>query len=135
MSKLKEDFSEIFDFFNMDENERIEKFEKVLTKIASFADKVQDKIQNGSKEENEELQKTLKEIQEKVEEEKVKLFQKIGISEDDLKTFLMDKNNFSQEEWQSMQEIKDYLKINMGEKPENKEKVKVKKSKTQWIQS
>lgn len=135
MLKLKQEFPEIFDFFELDDQERIEKFQEILSQIARFSEKIQDRILNGTKEETDELQEFLREIQDKVQEEKSKLFEKIGISEDDFKDFLNDKNNFSEEDWSSMQEMKGYLKDNVIPTAQKSKKVKKHKSKTKWIQS
>lgn len=132
MLKLKEEFFQIFDFLNPgDEEIKFEKFQETLEQTVKFSEKIKDKLINGTKEEKEELEAFLKEMQEKVESEKNKLFQKIGISENDLKAFINNKENFSEEEWNSMQEMKVYVEDTIDPAKKNK----VKKMKTKWLQS
>ncbi|NGX30337.1 MAG: hypothetical protein K940chlam4_01183 [Candidatus Anoxychlamydiales bacterium] len=133
MLKLKQEFPEIFDFFELDDEARVEKFHEILSQIARFSEKIQDRILHGTEEDNRDLQDFLKEMQEKVENEKAKVFEKVGISEDQFKEFLNDKNNFSEEDWAAMQEMKTYLKETTM--PVASKKIKRKKSKTKWIQS
>ncbi|NGX33996.1 MAG: hypothetical protein K1060chlam1_00341 [Candidatus Anoxychlamydiales bacterium] len=134
MLKLQQEISSIFDFFDLEEEAKLEKFQETLESAIKFSEKIKDRIANGTEEERKELQAFLNEMQEKIENEKNKVFEKIGVSEEDLQTFLNDQNNFTEEEWNSMQSMKDYLKqtiIPSEEKP----KIKRKKSKTKWIQS
>jgi len=136
MLKLKEEFSDLFGFFDLDEEARAEKFQETINQTVRFSEKVKEKIANGTQEEKEELQDLLEEMQEKIEQEKTQLFEKIGISEEDLSNFLSDKNNFSEEEWRAMQEMKSYVAENQPQPKVPVKKVKKhKKSKTQWIQS
>ncbi|NGX48553.1 MAG: hypothetical protein K940chlam5_00141 [Candidatus Anoxychlamydiales bacterium] len=135
MLKLKQEFPEIFDFFELDDEARVGKFEEILSQIARFSEKIQDRILNGTEEENGELQDFLKDMQEKVENEKAKVFEKVGVSEEQFKEFLNDKNNFSEEDWASMQEMKGYLKETVMPNVPKINKIKRKKSKTKWIQS
>jgi len=135
MLKLKQEFPEIFEFFELDDQARIEKFQEILSQIARFSEKIQDRILNGTEEDNRELQDFLKDMQEKVEKEKSKVFEKVGISEEQFKEFLNDKNNFSEEDWASMQEMKSYLKETVMPTLPKTNKIKRKKSKTKWIQS
>jgi hypothetical protein len=138
MLTLKQEFSSFLDFFDeeskLDENSKVEKFQQNLEKLAMFSEKIKDRVASGSEKEREELQEFLVELQEKIEKEKSKLFEKIGVSEEDLKAFLSDKKNFSDEEWSAMQEMKTYL--NQNAMPQEEAiKVKRKRSKTKWIQS
>ena len=138
MLTLKQEFSSFFDFFDeeskLNEDSKVEKFQENLEKLAMFSEKIKDRVANGSEKEREELQDFLSELQGKIETEKSKLFEKIGVSEEDLKAFLSDKKNFSDEEWSAMQEMKTYLKQNAMPQEVTK-KVKRRRSKTKWIQS
>ncbi len=134
MLKLKQEFSNIFDFFDLDEEARADKFQKTLEDTIRFSEKIKDRIANGTEEERKELQSFLNDMQEKIEEEKNNVFKKIGISEEELQGFINDKKNFSEEEWSSMQAMKTYLKETITPDAE-KPKVKRKKIKTKWIQS
>jgi len=133
MLNLKEEFSSLFDFFNQNDEIKMEKFKETLEETVRFSEKLKDKLISGTKEEKEELHEFLQEMQTKIEEEKNKMFQKIGVSEEDLKTFLTNKDNFSESEWSAMQEMKNYIQETI-EQPAVKSK-KIKKSKTKWIQS
>lgn len=133
MAKLKEDLSKFFDYFNLEPEARVEKFQEALQETVRFSEKIKDKIINGSEEEREELQEFLLEFQGQIEEEKNKLFEKIGISEEDLQKYLLDKNNFSEEEWQSMENVKDHITDTVF--PEAKKTKKVKTRSKNWIQS
>ena len=135
MLKLKQEFPEIFDFFELDDEARVEKFEEILSQIARFSEKIQDRILNGTEEDNKDLQDFLKDMQEKVENEKAKVFEKVGVSEEQFKEFLNDKSNFSEEDWASMQEMKGYLKETIMPNVPKINKIKRKKSRTKWIQS
>ncbi|NGX32385.1 MAG: hypothetical protein K1060chlam4_00428, partial [Candidatus Anoxychlamydiales bacterium] len=126
---------EIFDFFELDDEARVEKFEEILSQIARFSEKIQDRILNGTEEDNKDLQDFLKDMQEKVENEKAKVFEKVGVSEEQFKEFLNDKSNFSEEDWASMQEMKGYLKETIMPNVPKINKIKRKKSRTKWIQS
>ncbi|NGX64020.1 MAG: hypothetical protein KR126chlam6_01444, partial [Candidatus Anoxychlamydiales bacterium] len=135
MLTLKQEFSSFFDFFDeeskLNEDSKVEKFQENLEKLAMFSEKIKDRVANGSEKEREELQDFLSELQGKIETEKSKLFEKIGVSEEDLKAFLSDKKNFSDEEWSAMQEMKTYLKQNAMPQEVTK-KVKRRRSKTKW---
>jgi len=135
MLKFQKDISKFFDYFDLDPEARAEKFQETLEETVRFSEKIRDKIINGSEEEREELQVFLDELQSKIENEKNKLFEKIGVSEEDLQSFLKDKNNFSEEEWNAMQDMKDYITEETF--PESKKPKKIKKgsNKTKWIQS
>jgi len=135
MLKLKKEFTELFSFFDLDDEAKTKRFQEVLEETMRFSEKIKDRIANGSEEEREELKVFLDELQVKIEEEKNKMFQKIGISEDELKEFLNNRENFSDEEWRSMTEVKDYMKQSINPMEKKPKKIKTKKSKTKWIQS
>lgn len=133
MLKFKEEFSEIVEFFNTGEEINLGKFKAALEEAIKFSEKLKDKIIHGTQEEKEELKDFLQEMQTKIEDEKNKLFQKIGISEEELKAYIGNKDNFSETEWSAMQEMKSYIKENV-ESITNEHK-KAKKTKAKWLQS
>jgi hypothetical protein len=60
----------------------------------------------------------------------------MGISEEELKAFITNKENFSEQEWKAMQEMKKYIQGAIEPPPEDKPtKVKRKKSRLNWMQS
>ena len=132
MLELKDEFLDLFDFFNQDEEIKIEKFKETLERTVEFSEKVKDVFINGTKEEKEQLQEFLSQMQEKIETQKNKMFEKMGVSEEELKEFITNQENFSESEWSSMQGVKDYVQETVGE---DKPQVRRKKSKTAWIQS
>ena len=135
MLKFKKDISKFFDFFELEPEARAEKFQETLEETVKFSEKIKDKIINGSEEEREELKAFLSELQEKIENEKGKLFEKIGISEGDLQDYLKDKNNFSEEDWHAMEQMKDYISETTFPDSKKTKKVKTSSKKTKWIQS
>lgn len=135
MLKFKKDISKFFDYFDLDPEARAEKFQETLHETVRFSEKIKDQIMNGSEEEREELQVFLDELQEKIEIEKNKLYEKIGISEKDLQAYLKDKNNFSEEEWQAMENMKDYITETTFPETKKPKKIKTGSKKAKWIQS
>ncbi|NGX56152.1 MAG: hypothetical protein K1060chlam5_00387 [Candidatus Anoxychlamydiales bacterium] len=137
MVKLKENIPDITGLLNIeDSDEKMEKFSETLEDVLKFSDNLQHKIVNGSEEDRKEIEKYLEKMKEKVEEEKNKLFKMIGISEEELMEFINNKENFSEEEWRSMQEVKDLVKDAMKDpSKENKPRPKSKRVKANWIQS
>jgi len=135
MLKLKQEFSELFEFFNVGEQPTMKNFEAMLEKAFKFSQKLQDKLLNGTEEEKKELQEFMQEMQKKVEAEKEKLFEKIGITENDIKDFLSSKENFSDAEWNAIQEVKKTTQKEDSTEKEKASKINKFKSKTKWIQS
>lgn len=135
MLKLKDEFSELFDVFNQDEDVKFEKFKDTLEETVKFSEKLKDTFLNGTEEEKQELQEFLEDMQSKIENEKNKLFQKMGISEEELKAFVTNKDNFSETEWNAMQEMKNYLQEVIDPSEKEPKRVKKHRSKTKWIQS
>ncbi|MFA6118442.1 MAG: hypothetical protein WCT85_03035 [Parachlamydiales bacterium] len=135
MTNLKQEFSKLFDFFSLDDNERAEKFVDVINEIVKFSEKMQEEIVKGSDEERKEIQEFLDKLKVQVEEEKSKLFEKMGISEDALKEYISNKENFSDEEWTVMQEMKKQVKEELDPKSEKPKKINKKRSNKTWIQS
>ena len=141
MASLKEKFSEFFNMFEDVEKIDAEKIKATLESSMKFSQLLQDKMVSGTEEEKKELQEFLQEMQAKIEEEKKKIFEKIGMSENELISYLENKENFTDEQWRAMQDMKKELMETvmpgggeMLEKTQKVEKLKNKKLKTQWVQ-
>ncbi len=138
MVKLKEELPNFLDFFDQEDDVKVEKFEEAINEAMKFSEIMQDKAANGSEEEKKQIQEYLDDMRAKLEEEKNKLFEKIGISQEELKAFIENKDNFTEEEWQSMQQVKQYVKDQAEDALKvnnNTVKPKRRKAKANWIQS
>lgn len=137
---LREEFTEILNFFSLDVNEKKKNFSEILSKSLQFSEKMQDKILHGTPEDREEVQVILEELKGKVNEETGKLCTQMGISEEDLASYVNNPNNYNAEDWQV---VHDALQVTESREmapaltnSRSKEKSKKRKAtKANWIQS
>lgn len=137
---LKEKYSEIIGFFELDSEEKKAAFSEILAKSLQFSEEMKDKMLHGTDEERNEVEEILAEMRGKISEETSKICSEIGISEEELPSYLANPNNFSDAEWGVMQDsIAESEKVGITPAPKvQRAPAKAKKmrvTKSYWIQS
>ncbi|MCP5509232.1 MAG: hypothetical protein H7A39_02335 [Chlamydiales bacterium] len=144
-----DEFEKIMKFFSMDQKERSSHFSEVFEKSAEFFEKFNHVMKEGSLEDKQRMIAELQELQRVVQEETEKLTNMTGMSEEELKAFAENKNNFTPEQWEMVQqtrsriqkdttEVSNLIQFNEpGSEQSHKPKKpkNIAKKKTDWLKS
>lgn len=147
-----DEFGRIMKFFQMNAEDRAKHYKDIFTDSAEFFSRFNYVMKNGTVSEKRQMLEELQELQRTVKEETTKLTETTGMSEEELKRFAENQENFDQEHWDMIQgareriqndaaEIGEMLQFNFSKeggsealKSSNKPK-KPKKDKPDWIKS
>lgn len=103
---MHEEFKRIMAFFSMNSDDKPGRLEDVFHDSIEFFEKFKDILQHGTPEEKAEIMKEMTELQQKLQEETERMCHDTGLSEEQLRNFAQNRDNFSDEEWHSIQQAK-----------------------------
>lgn len=106
---MHDEFRKIMSFFSLDADQKAEELDGVFKSSIEFFDKFKYVLENGTPEEKNEIMNEVMQLQEKLQQETEKMCSETGLSEDQLKEYAQSKDNFSDEEWESIQSAKSKL--------------------------
>ena len=131
---MHDELRKIMSFFSLDPKEKSEHLEEVFQDSIEFFEKFKDVLEKGTPEEKEKMLGEVMMLQEKLQQETQRMCEETGLSEGELKEYAQNKENFSDEEWKSIQSARHKLE-NQAEEissamPGKKEKEPAKEKKT-----
>lgn len=147
---MHDEFRKIMSFFSLNPDQKAEELDGVFKSSIEFFDKFKYILENGTPEEKNEIMTEVMQLQEKLQQETERMCEETGLSEDQLKEYAQTKDNFSDEEWSSIQAAKSKLesqaeelsavlpsakKKSPSEKSEKKAKSSGGPKKKKWIAS
>ncbi|MCH9631174.1 MAG: hypothetical protein S4CHLAM37_11930 [Chlamydiia bacterium] len=106
---MDNEFDKIMEFFSLNPEDKAVKLEDIFEDSIEFFNKFQYVLENGTEEEKAEILGKVMELQEKLQEETEKMCTDSGLSEEELKEFANDKENFTEEEWETIAQAKSKL--------------------------
>jgi len=142
---MSDEFRKIMAFFSMDPDKKASELEHVFENSIEFFEKFKETLQHGTPEQKQQMLNEVMQLQEKLQQETTKMCEETGLSENQLKEFAENKENFSEEEWNTIQGAKQKLnsqadelsaalpKKTSGKSSEKKGSAGVKKNK--WMKS
>jgi hypothetical protein len=152
---LEDDFKRMMDYFHQTIEGKPINLEELCGESLQFFEKVRHAIENGTDKEKEEAMLLMSEMYKKLVSECKQLTEKTGMSEEQIMGFAENPNNFSQEQWQMLQDTRHHM-TRTGEalanilqkqpkdvppshpesKPSSQDKKKIHKlKKTNWMRS
>ena len=138
---LKEEYKDLFGFFDKDPKEKAENFAQTLQQSLEFSEKMKEKLLKGTEEEKKEVMSLLEELKEQLASQTKDILNQVGLSEEELNAYMENSENFSPEEWNTIQDVRKYVE-DLAKKAaphplEEKEEVKKAKkiAKQYWMQS
>jgi len=114
-SKLEDKFESFFkELEDLAESKSINKMEGFVHEALKFFELIRSKLTSENEEERKEATELAKKLQDKLMEHSQKAFKAAGMNEEELKSFLQQPTNFSEDEWKAFEkaqgEIADYQK-------------------------
>lgn len=106
---MNDEFDKIMEFFSMGPDEKAHRLEDIFSDSIEFFNKFQYVLENGTDEEKTEVLTKVMKLQEKLQEETEKMCNESGLSEDELRDFANDRENFTDEEWETISKAKSEL--------------------------
>ena len=106
---MHEEFRKIMAFFSLDPDQKIGELDNVFKNSIEFFDKFKHILENGTPEEKNEIMNEIMQLQEKLQQETEKMCSETGLSEEQLKEYAQNQDNFSNDEWESIQGAKKKL--------------------------
>lgn len=106
---MDDEFNKIMDFFSLNPEDKAVKLEDIFEDSIEFFNRFQNVLENGTEEEKMEILAKVMKLQEKLQEETEKMCSDSGLSEEELKEFANDKENFTEEEWDTITHAKSKL--------------------------
>jgi hypothetical protein len=97
------------DLFKDLENLSMDKVESLVHESLKFFEALKGKLQSPNEEERKEAQKITEELQKKLEAQAEKAFEATGLNRNELDTFLRSPQNFSEQEWGTLQRTQQEL--------------------------
>jgi hypothetical protein len=106
---MSDEFRKIMAFFSMDPEKKAHELERVFENSIEFFEHFKEVLQNGTPEQKQEVLNQVMQLQDKLQQETQRMCEETGYSEAQLKDFAENKENFSEEEWESIQAAKKKL--------------------------
>ena len=106
---MHDEFRKIMSFFSLSPDQKADELDGVFKSSIEFFDKFKYILENGTPEEKNEIMNEVMQLQEKLQQETEKMCSETGLSEEQLKEYAQSKDNFSDEEWESIQAAKTKL--------------------------
>jgi len=143
---MHEEFRKIMSFFSLDPDKKVEELDNVFKNSIQFFDKFKHILESGTPEEKAEIMNEIMQLQEKLQQETQRMCAETGLSEEQLREYAQNKDNFSNDEWDSIQDAKKQLEKQADElsdmlphtkKPssEQSKKPKTGSKKKKWVKS
>ena len=146
----EDEFGRIMKFFQMNQEERAHHYKDIFQDSAEFFSRFNYVMKNGTVDEKRQMLEELQELQRTVKEEDSKLTETTGMSEDELKAFAENKDNFDEDHWNMIQNARDSIQNDAqeigemlqfdfnkesGASPSKDKAGKPKKDKSDWLKS
>ncbi|HSX03501.1 MAG TPA: hypothetical protein VLG76_02100 [Rhabdochlamydiaceae bacterium] len=106
---MKEQYQKLFHLIEKANDDKSFKLEDVLREAVAFFDGIRMAYMKASKEEKEELLHMMNGLYRRLQETSKQIGEKVGMSEEGLKDYSENPNNFSPEQWKFLQESKNKL--------------------------
>jgi len=106
---MHEEFRKIMSFFSLEPEQKVHELENVFQNSIEFFEKFKHILSHGTPEEKAEIMNEIMQLQEKLQQETHKMCEDTGLSEEQLKEYAQNQDNFSDEEWASIQQAKQQL--------------------------
>ncbi len=144
---MNDELKKIIEFFEMEPEEKSEHLEDVFSNTVEFFDRFKYTLENGSAEEKKQVVEDVLKLQEKLQIQTDEMCKSMDMSEDELKEFAQNPENFTEEEWEAIQDAKiklesqahdigDLVHFKGSADSEKKPKKTGKKSKSKkWVKS
>ncbi len=128
--------SQIKSFFDelLNSQDKMGEFGEILERSMGFFQEVVGTLKDATPEEREKINRSLKQVEEQINQEFDKICSKLGVTREDIEKVLADPKNFKPQEWSMLQEFQD--KLDNKEKSETvmaPVKKKVLKTKKNWV--
>jgi hypothetical protein len=112
---MTDEFKKIMAFFSMDPEKKAHELEHVFENSIEFFEKFKEILQHGTPEQKQEVLNQVMQLQVKLQQETARMCEETGFSEEQLKEFAENKENFSTEEWGAIQAAKKKLNVQAEE--------------------
>lgn len=112
---MHEELKRIMEFFDLDTDQKTEHLGDVFKDTVEFFNRFKHVLEKGSAEEKKAMIEEVLKLQEKLELETNEMCDTMEMNEDELKEFSENPENFSEEEWQTIQEAKQRLESQASE--------------------
>lgn len=143
---MDNEFKKIMSFFSLDQSQKAEHLDEVFENSVHFFEKFKQILESGTTDEKEAIMNQVVELQKKLQQETERMCHETGLSESELKDFAQDKENFSEQEWNSIQSARQKLEKQADSlseilPPKNKEeregekKTSIAPKKKKWMKS
>lgn len=106
---MSQEFDKIMSFFNMSPEKKATSLRDVFAESIGFFDHFKYVLENGSPAEKRSMFDQVAQLKQKLQAETDKMREMTGLSEDELKAFALNHQNFSSEEWSVIQNAKTQL--------------------------
>lgn len=132
---IKEQLPNILEFFDLDDEAKQANFQQALQESFIFSEKLKNMIFNGTEEQRDEIYTLLDEIKQRAETQLEHICSKLNVSQEELQALVFNPENFSQEEWAAIQEVRQYVDTQAKSTQEKKPKKRKKLKRSDWVQS
>ncbi len=109
------EFDRLMEFFKLSSKERAEHFEEVFKNSAEFFEKLNYILKEGTPEEKQKIISELEDLQQVVQSETTKLIAQTGMSEEELREFADNPDNFTPEHWEMIQSTRSSIETDAAE--------------------
>lgn len=103
---MSDEFKKIMEFFSMDPEEKASHLNDVFDDSIAFFEKFKYIIEKGTPEQKKEMIEHAAALQNKLQSETSRICETTGLTEEELEAFSTDPNNFSEDQWSSIQNAK-----------------------------
>ena len=103
------EYEKLLKFFSLKDEEKAGHFSDVIGDTLAFFNHFKEVMDSGSADDKAEMLRQAMELQRVMQSETENMCDKVGITQDELKTFSEDPDNFSKEQWEEMETAKGRL--------------------------
>ncbi|MDN3508422.1 MAG: hypothetical protein P0S93_00050 [Candidatus Neptunochlamydia sp.] len=111
---MEDEFDRIMEFFNLSAEEKERRLQQVFEDSVEYFERFKYVMMNGTSEEKQEGVKKVMILKRKIEEETKRVCDKTGLTPEQLAAYSNDPKNFSQEQWNAIEEAKKKLDEGVG---------------------
>ena len=121
---MEDEFDQLMRIFSEESEEKEKKLDEIFQRSTEFFDKYKYIIAKGSEEDKKEMQKKMNILRERLKKETVQTEEKLGVSSEEVKNLASNSKNFTQKQWNFLQNAQDKL---FKEKSEQIKKIELAK--------
>jgi hypothetical protein len=103
---MQEEFKRLVELFSLTQEGKSVNLNEVLQESLVFFEKLKETFKEGSEDDKREIMKVMSDMYAKLLEESKNIADRTGMNEDELNRYCENPNNFTPEQWASMQEAK-----------------------------